>query len=128
MVEFRPREPVILAVDFPSLVNWYRDVLGFRVVTLFEDNFHYCNLASRSGVTLGIADATEMGVTPVDRSCNTVLLQFEVDDLRDFLSSVERNGGSITFGPSFNEKDDFWFGGFADPEGNPFWVVDAKCP
>ncbi len=46
MVEIRPRESVILATDFAKLVDWYRDVLGFQVVKLFEDDFHYCNLSS----------------------------------------------------------------------------------
>ncbi|MHC5211149.1 MAG: VOC family protein [Planctomycetota bacterium] len=127
-MDIRSREPVILATDFSSLVAWYCDALGFSVVKRFEEHFHYCNLESASGVKLGIALAGEMGVEPADRSRNSVVLQFEVDDLKAFFAHVESAGGTITSGPSFDADAGFWFGGFADPEGNPFWVVDAKCP
>jgi len=128
VIAIRPREPVILATDFTTLVSWYRDVLGFRVIQLFEEEFHYCNLKSPSGITLGIADAEEMGVVPKDRSSNTVVLQIEVEDVEAFFAHLKQKGGSITSGPSFDEKGGFSFGGFADPEGNPFWVVDKNCP
>lgn len=81
-----------------------------------------------SGIKIGIADAKEMGVVPIDRSRNTVVLQMEVDSVKDFFAHLEQPGRSITFGPSFDEKGAFWFGGFSDPEGNPCWVVDKNCP
>jgi len=127
-MEIRPRETVILAEDFSGLVAWYRDILGFTVVKLFEDAFHYCNLETPSGIRIGIAAADEMDVVPIDRSKNTVVLQFEVDDVKEFFAHLENNGASITNGPSFDKKDNFWFGGFSDPEGNPFWAVDKNCP
>jgi predicted enzyme related to lactoylglutathione lyase len=128
MMEIRPRETVILATDFDALVAWYRDGLGFAVTDLFEDDYHYCTLKTPSGIKIGIADAKEMGVVPVDRSKNTVILQFEVDDLAEFFGHLEQVGGAITFGPSFDKNGEFWFGGFSDPEGNPCWVVDKNCP
>ena len=128
MVEIRPRETVVLAGDFAGLVAWYRDVLGFKVVQQFQDDFHFANLETPSGIKIGIGSAEEMGVVPVDRSTNTVILQFQVDDLQQFFAHLEAAGGAITFGPSFDKKDEFWFGGFADPEGNPCWVVDKNCP
>ena len=128
MIDLRPREPVVFAVDFAAMVAWYRDVLGFGVTRLYEDDYHYCNLESASGIRLGIADATEMGVEPLDRRRNTVVLQFEVDDVQAFFAHLLRHGGSIGFGLSYDEKGGFWFGGFADPEGNPCWVVDKHCP
>jgi len=128
MIEIRPRETVILATDFDALVAWYRDGLGFAVTDLFEDDFHYCSLETPSGIKVGIASAAEMGVEPVDRSKNTVILQFEVDDLAEFFAHLEQAGGAITFGPSFDKNGEFWFGGFSDPEGNPIWVVDKNCP
>ena len=128
MIEIRPRETVILASDFKSLVAWYRDVLGFKVVQLFEDGYHYAYMESASGIKIGIASAEEMGVVPADRSKNTVILQVEVDDVQQFFAHLEEAGGAVTFGPSFDKKSEFWFGGFADPEGNPCWVVDKNCP
>ncbi len=127
-MEIRPRETVILAEDYETMVAWYRDILGFKVTTQFEDEFHYCNLVTPSGIAIGIASAEEMGVKPTDRSKNTVLLQFEVDDVKAFFEHLKQSGGVITFGPSHSEKDDFWYGGFNDPEGNPIWVVDKNCP
>ncbi len=127
-IDLRPRETVILAADFASLVAWYRDVLGFAVTSLIEDSFHYANLATPSGIGIGIASAEEMGVVPGDRANNTVVLQFEVDDVKALFGHIERAGGKITGEPTFNKQDNFWFGSFADPEGNPCWVVDKNCP
>ena len=128
VIEIRPRETVILAADFQALVAWYRDTLGFKVIKLFEKEFHFCNLETPSGLKIGIGSAEEMGVTPTDRSMNTVVLQFEVDDVAEFFAHLKAAGGTVTFGPSFDKSDEFWFGGISDPEGNPIWVVDKNCP
>ena len=128
MMELRPRETVILAEDYSALVAWYRDVLGFTVVRDFAEEYHYCNLETASGIQIGIGSCKEMGVEPTDRSRNTVVLQFEVDHVEEFFAHLKVNGGAITFGPSFDEKGGFWYGGFSDPEGNPCWVVDKNCP
>ena len=127
VMEIRPRETVILADDFSALVRWYQDVLGFTVARIFEDDYHYCNLELESGIKIGIADAQQMGVETGDRSCNTVLLQIEVDDVKEFFAHLG-NVGAETHGPSFDQKGGFWFGSFTDPEGNPWWVVDKNCP
>lgn len=127
MSEIRPREVVILAADPPALVAWYRDTLGFEVTRAFEE-LQYTNLATASGLKIGIGSASGMGIAPGDRSQNTVVLQVEVDDVRAFLARVGEEGGAVTFGPNHEPNDDFWFGAFTDPEGNPVWVVDGKCP
>ena len=128
MIEIRPRETVVLSKDFEAMVAWYRDVLGFRVVKLFEDGFNYANLETDSGIQLGIGVLQDMGIEPLDRTRNTVILQIEVDDLKAFFAHVEAHGGTVSFGPAFDKKGEFWFGGISDPEGNPLWVVDANCP
>ncbi len=128
VIEIRPRETVILASDFQALVAWYRDMLGFKVIKLFESEFHFCNLETPSGIKIGIGSAAEMGVKPIDRSMNTVVLQFEVDDVAKFFAHLKVAGGTVTFGPSFDKSDEFWFGGISDLEGNPIWVVDKNCP
>jgi predicted enzyme related to lactoylglutathione lyase len=127
-MELRSREPIVLASDFGSLVAWYRAALGFEEVARFEDGYHSCTLRTPSGVVIGIASASEMGVSPTDRAHNTVVLHLEVDDVAGFLAHVGEAGGTVTGGPSLDKHDGFWFGSFADPEGNPFWVVDANCP
>jgi predicted enzyme related to lactoylglutathione lyase len=127
-MEIHPRESVILAENFLLLVEWYQKVLQFKIVQLHEDQYHYCNFENEHGSKIGIADAKEMGITPGDRKNNTVVLQFQVPDVKDFFQYLQEHDGVITFGPSFDEKGQFWYGGFHDLEGNPFWVVDENCP
>jgi predicted enzyme related to lactoylglutathione lyase len=127
-MQLEAREPVIFAEDFSALVVWYQTVLGFDIKQLVEADYHYCLLENKAGIRLGIADAQEMGVHPGERRHNTVVLQFEVKDVAQLFAHLSEKGGSITFGPSFDKKDGFWFGGFYDLEGNPFWVVDENCP
>ena len=88
-----PRETVILPEDFQALVDWYKSVLGFRATRLFEGKYHYCNLESESGIRLGIAVGKEMGVSPGDRKSNTIILQFQVPDVRGFLTPPFRATG-----------------------------------
>lgn len=128
MIEIRHREPVVLADDFSRLVAWYRDALGFEVRQLFEDAYHYCLMETPTGIRLGIGSAKEMGIEPADREKNTVVLQFEVDDVKEFFAHLEQEGATITFGPSQDKDDGYWYGGFKDLEGNPVWVVDKDCP
>lgn len=128
MHPLKPRESVILATDYASTVAFYRDVLGFEVTDEFSGAYHYTNLRVASGILVGIAMASEMGVEPVDREKNSVILQFEVEDVPAFLKHVEAGGGSIQFGPSKDTNAGFYYGAFRDPEGNPMWVVDGNCP
>lgn len=122
-----PREPVIMAEKWSALVDWYINVLGFIQTYRVEDDYHYVNLETASGIKIGIADATEMGVKIRERASNTVVLQFDVPDVKAFFEHIETNGGTKVFGPSFDEKGQFWFGGIEDLEGNPIWIVDENC-
>lgn len=121
-------ESVIFAEDFGKLIDWYVDVMGFEVEMRVETDYHYCVLKHPDGAQLGIADAREMSVPVGDRSSNSVVLQFQVPDVKVFFNHLSAQGGAVLFGPSFDKKDEFWFGGFSDLEGNPFWVVDENCP
>jgi len=123
-----PRELVILAEDHEALARWYVDVLGFRVVKTFSGDYHYTNLETASGIKIGLAPAAEVNVKPGDRAANTVILQVGVPDVKALFEHLKVSGANVTFGPSFDEKGRFWFGGFEDLEGNPIWVVDENCP
>lgn len=123
-----PREIVILAENYDAMVTWYVDILGFEVVKAFEQGYRYSNLETASGIRIGIALAEEMGVIPGDRAANTVLLQVGVPDVRVFFEHVQQAGGTIAFGPSFDDAGRFWYGGLRDLEGNSIWVVDENCP
>ena len=123
-----PRELVILADDYDAMVSWYVDVLGFRVVKAFSEAYHYSNLETDSGIKIGIAPASEVGVNPGNRESNTVLLQVAVPDVKQFVEKLQAHGVTVAFGPLFDKAGDFWFGAIEDVEGNPIWVVDENCP
>ena len=61
-MELKPRESVILVEEFDSQIKWYCDVLKFKVVKVFDVDFHYCNLENEAGIKLGIALTSEMQV------------------------------------------------------------------
>ena len=52
----------------------------------------------------------------------------DADGVLTVTAKEESTGAKALFGPSFDKENNFWFGGFADPEGNPWWVVDKDCP
>jgi predicted enzyme related to lactoylglutathione lyase len=122
-----PRESIILVEQYEKQVNWYGEVMGFFVTKRF-DEIHYCNLENAAGIKIAICVASEMEVKLRDRKSNSIVLQFAVDSVQIFLQVVESNGGTIVCAPVLNEKDNFWFASFADPEGNAHWIVDKNCP
>ena len=126
-MEVRPRESIILVDDFEALISWYCDTLDFKITRRFEE-FQYCNIENTAGIKLAIGLASEMQVELRDRKHNSVILQFEVENVQAFLAFVGNGGGSVVSPASYNEKEGFWFGCFADPEGNSHWVVDRNCP
>ena len=40
-MKLHPRESVFLAEDFQAMVDWYQQVLGFKVTQLLEQDYHY---------------------------------------------------------------------------------------
>ena len=128
MFEIKPRETVILVSEFDKMVEWYKNILGFKVIKIFNQDFHYCNMKTDTGIKLGIGVLDEMGLESKPESSSSVILQIEVDDLRGFFEYLKENQVTITGGPSFDKRDKFWFGSFNDPEGNSIWVVDSSCP
>lgn len=127
-MKLSPRETVIFAEDFKKMIQWYQDVLGFNITNLLEEDYHYCNMENEAGIRIGIAQAKEMAVETLNRKNNSVILQVTVEDVKIFFEHLNRFGSKVTFGPSFDKKGNFWYGGFEDLEGNPWWVVDHNCP
>jgi len=114
---------VVLAEDYPRLRDWYVKALDLELKEEWSDRFHYAELVKDGRFVVGIADAKEMKVAPGDRKNQAVVAQFNVEDIRTFLERVKAAGGTVPFGPSHDPDLDLWFGGFADVEGNPAWVV-----
>ena len=113
---------VIMAEDYERLRDWYLDALELTLKDEWTEKCHYAELTRGDRFVVGIASAEEMKVVPGDRRAATVVAQFNVDDARAFLARVAEKGGDVPFGPSFEEDEGFWFGGFADIEGNRSWV------
>lgn len=127
-MKISPRETVIMVEDFTSMIDWYSKILGFKISKKHEGDYNYCSLETETGIKIGLTPAKEVGVTPENRRNNTFVMQIAVEDVKAFFEYIKENGGTVTFGPHFEKGSDFWYGGFADPEGNPFWVVDHNCP
>ncbi len=115
---------VVMAEDYEKLRDWYADTLELEIEEEWTENCHYAELVKDGRLVIGIADAKEMKVTPGDRRNHAVVAQFNVEDVKAFLTRVLEKGGAVPFGPSYDEAEGFWFGGFADIEGNPCWVVE----
>jgi uncharacterized glyoxalase superfamily protein PhnB len=110
------------------MVDWYREVLGFKIIKQFQTDYHYSNLETSSGIRVGIAEIKYEGVVLDESARNSIVIQFEVNDVEKFFAHLEKKGVKISGGPSFDRKDNFWFGSFLDPDGNLYWVVDENCP
>ena len=115
---------VVMAEDYAKLRDWYVEALDLEVQEEWTENYHYAELVRDGRLVIGIADAKEMNVEPGERKRQAVVAQFKVDDVKAFLAKVKEAGGDVPFGPSHDQVEDFWFGGFTDIEGNPSWVVE----
>ena len=127
-IKILPRETVLVAKDYLSLINWYVDNLNFKIV-YNNLEIKYCSLATDSGIKIGIADMESLGNESYSkRIMNTVILQIATNDLEKLFKKIKKNGGSILFGPSYDEGDKYWYGSVTDIEGNEIWVIDENCP
>ena len=127
-IKILPRETVLLAKNHQLLINWYINNLNFKIINNNSD-IKYCNLETDSGIKIGIADMEQMGNENYSkRIMNTVILQICTNDLKKLFRGIKNNGGSVLFGPSYDEGDKYWYGSITDIEGNEIWVVDENCP
>ena len=127
-IKILPRETVLLAKNHQLLINWYINNLNFKIINNNSD-IKYCNLETDSGIKIGIADMEQMGNENYSkRIMNTVILQICTNDLKKIFKRIKNNGGSVLFGPSYDEGDKYWYGSVTDIEGNEIWVIDENCP
>ena len=117
--------PVILAKDYDSLVQWYKDNFPFEISKVVSEGYHYTTFKNSGQEILGIADAEEMGITPPEYNANMVIVQIIVSDIAGLFSIVQKKGGKILFGPKKDEESDYFYGGFLDFEGNQLWVSES---
>ena len=127
-IKILPRETVIVAKDYQSLIDWYIDNLNFKIVYNNLD-IKYCSLATDSGIKIGIADMDSLDNENYSKRIqNTVILQIATNDLDILFKKIKSNGGTILFGPSYDDGDEYWYGSISDKEGNEIWVIDENCP
>jgi len=116
----------VVVRDVAAARDWYRDVLGFRVVS-FSARWGWCELKQpRSGVGLALLEPKkEWGdFTPkVRKRLGTYTgLIFHVDDIDAEVERLERLGVEFTR----KAKQELWGGLealFRDPDGNEFHLV-----
>ena len=114
---------VIQAEDYEKVRDWWIEMIGLELKQEWTEHYHYAELVKDGKLVVGIASAKEMGVEPSTPRTNSVMPQRQVEDAKLFLEELKAKGGTVVFGPSFDEHEKFWFGGFEDVEGNPIWVV-----
>lgn len=118
---------VILAENFESLRDWYIRTLELRPDRSADETegYSYVELIHGTSHVFGIARADQMGVAPASPRRNAAIPQLYCSDVEALLRKVADSGGTVLFGPSYDEAfGGYSYGGFADPEGNQIWVVD----
>ena len=113
MPRFHSLEPRLHIADFAKSVAFYRDVLGFTVLSTFPDDNPSFALLARDGVGLQIG-----GIDTVKAPANppTVTLYFDVGDARS-LHETLKDKVTIEWGPDvfFYHRREF---AFRDPDGH----------
>jgi predicted enzyme related to lactoylglutathione lyase len=117
---------VLLASDFEKLLSWYKQTFELQIGHSVSGEYHYAELNKDSNFVIAIADAKEMGANPDAVKNNTAIPQLAVSDVSAGLESAANNGGKVLFGPSYDEKGKFYYGGFKDIEDNQIWIVEDK--
>lgn len=116
---------VILANNYQKMVDWYINALGLEMIQEWTTDYHYAELAYESQLVVGITPAKEIDISPPSPRNNATIIQLEVSDIKAFYERIKKNGGVIVFGPSYEEKEKFYFGAVNDIEGNQIWVIQS---
>ena len=119
---------VILAENFAELRDWYAQVLDLTInVVESGEEYLYAELMNGNSCIFGIADAEQMGAKPQSPRQNTTLAQLCVPEIHELFERVQEHNGTAVFGPSYDEAfGGYYYGSFADPEGNQVWVINRN--
>ncbi len=116
---------VILAENYPALVEWYKKVFHLDVLLEEASSYHYTELGQDKKVIVGLTPAKEVEHTPTPKRNNSALLQVSTSDIAAVNQNVATYGGEVIFGPRKDEEYDFQYGAIRDIEGNEIWLVEA---
>lgn len=128
-MNLEPLNTVILAEDYAKLRDWYLAALDLELKQEWTQGYHYAELVRGGKHVVGIAVAKEMGCEPYAPRRNTAILQLQTDDIETLFARIREHGGKA-WGPKHDEKENFKYGGFRDPEDNEVWAVQipARAP
>jgi predicted enzyme related to lactoylglutathione lyase len=117
---------LIYVEDFPTMLAFYRDVLGLQMTSAkpgagYAVGVDWAQLSDGNGGVIELVDHARFGETlelPLPRA-NASVLTFEVDDLDATAARLRESGVEL-----FGEGRYDWGGAahFFDPEGNHFQV------
>lgn len=117
---------VILAEDYEAVRDWWVTALGLEIHKEWPE-LPYADLAIEGTVVLGVSPMGAMELDPPSPRTNTTFPQFVTDDVEGLLARVVEHGGRIVFGPDHAQDGGYWYGAFADIEGNSAWVVSPEA-
>jgi predicted enzyme related to lactoylglutathione lyase len=103
--------------DWPSMIVFYRDVLGFQAIEL--DPEHEYGWLNAGPITLAFRGGKQAPAAPGTR----VSLQFEVNRVEDAVQTLERTGCRF-YDTKINPGDSYKVAYFYDPEGNALAVFE----
>lgn len=115
---------VIMAQDYETLVEWYRETLELDIKLKVDKDYKYTDLAKNGKLVIGFAQAEEKDYVPTRNKNNTMIMQISVSDIHLLFERIKNSGGTIMFGPSVDRNEGFKFGAFKDIEGNQVWVIE----
>ena len=117
---------VVFAEKYEDLVKWYKDTFNLEIILQENGAYHYTELGIEQRVIVGITPAEELKHIPNKSKNNSCVMQLEVSDIKELFKNVTAKGGTILFGPSFENHNKFYYGGISDIEGNQIWITEEK--
>ena len=104
--------------DLERAVNFYRDVLGFKLI-FSEPKFHFARFdVGGMSFSLAASDTDGHGGTPGDRHTG---IGIAVDDVDAAYEELKAKGVVFTMAPA-KQPWGGYMGLFADPDGNEFYL------
>jgi catechol 2,3-dioxygenase-like lactoylglutathione lyase family enzyme len=109
----------LMVSDFERAVAFYVDVLGLQLGARYGNEWAECR--ARDGFTIGLHPARDGHV-----AAGTARIGFTVPDLDEAIGKLEQFG--VEFAGPVVEEAALRRADFADPDGNPLYLVQLRHP
>ena len=121
-MKLKPWSVAIVVSDRRKAVRWYREKLGVEVS---DQSDHWVTVGSkRRGVRLHLSQVTEFDPKGKLEPGNSGIMFLVDTDIPKAYRQLKRRGVKFPFPPKKEEWG--WFCGFADPDGNIFWLTPEE--